>query len=228
MEMAFEWTPALEAKVIELWNSGKSSGEIQTELKIPTRNMVIGKVKRSPDAIQKRSEPKSNGKNISSALVQKIENLWRLEYSLAMIVKDTGVPKSTIQSIVSQDPKRFPPKVGKPKVMVKKKATRLKPVTAKRASELDALFAPKQLPKSAIPDTSVYNPHKAPEGFGETHFDQARVNQCKYPLWSQGEYTGNVCGHPRIGALSWCAEHFRLIYKPESAIVQKHIKRLAA
>lgn len=51
----FDWTDELEARVVEMWNAGKSSGEIQRTLKIPTRNMVIGKVKRSPFAIVKRA-----------------------------------------------------------------------------------------------------------------------------------------------------------------------------
>lgn len=44
------------------------------------------------------------------------------------------------------------------------------------------------------------------------HFDDAKPDQCRLPLWALAERTGDVCGEPVKPGSSYCPECHRRLY----------------
>lgn len=46
---------------------------------------------------------------------------------------------------------------------------------------------------------------------GGVHFDDAAPGQCRFPLWSAAEKTGNICGKGAVPGMSWCQTHLSVV-----------------
>ncbi len=56
--------------------------------------------------------------------------------------------------------------------------------------------------------------YKPAETFESVHIDEARSNQCRFPLWEGADRTGLVCGQVTVKNSSWCEKCHKLVFPP--------------
>lgn len=77
--------------------------------------------------------------------------------------------------------------------------------------------APRPEPVEKLPYTPPPQPPTRPL-FGRRPLIEAGMDQCRYPLWNDGDTHRDVCGQRTVSVKeSWCSEHVKLVYVPTLA-----------
>ena len=198
----FAWTAENIQTAVELWNKGRTGGEIAKAIRAPSPGAVTRQISRlraqgapveirgSPiTSVQRRLEAGMfawTAENIQTAVALWTEGRTSAEIAEAIHATSPGAVTRQISRLRAQ---------GVP-VEERSSPIRSKPVSSEPGS-----------------------PELRPAG-SERHEDdpvllvRAGFRQCRYPLWDKQSDPKLVCGKRTVDAnSSWCGEHYALIWR---------------
>lgn len=202
----FNWTPASEAKLEDLWSRGLSFSEIAAKMGGGlSRSAAIGKARRmglargqaSLDASRRRGGQLTGGYNAPRDWTPEEEatltRLWGEGISLLQITEAMGVPYNTV--------KRKVRRMGLP--------ARPKAPPKPRSEPTDTAAQAK-----ARKDR-VMRAHRAPDAGEPVAFDDLEPRHCRFEVTGATDAERmRFCGAERDGQRAYCAHHAAIAYVP--------------
>jgi hypothetical protein len=195
----FAWTAEKTQTAIDLWNAGKSSGQIARAIGAPSRGSVTKKIYRlrdqgiplhlRPSPIRAKPVDSEAGAFVWTAeRVQTAIDLWNAGRTGSEIAQAIHAP--------SRHSVRW--KIGRLRRQGLPVQSRPSPILSQRAIGAE------------IPDAPSASLARSD---GPVSLTEAGFRQCRYPLWERQSDPKLVCGKETLTAnSSWCEQHHTLVF----------------
>ena len=197
----FAWTAEKTQTAIDLWNAGKSSGQIARAIGAPSRGSVTKKIYRlrdqgiplhlRPSPIRAKPVDSEAGSFVWTAeRVQTAIDLWNAGRTGSEIAQAIHAP--------SRHSVRW--KIGRLRRQGILVQSRPSPIRSR--------------PMTVGAEVPVASPAPSARSDGPVSLMEAGFRQCRYPLWERQSDPKLVCGKKTLTAnSSWCEQHHALIFK---------------
>src|SRR5919205_384021 len=200
MPMPFTWSAQITQTAVELWNAGKTGGEIAQVIHAPSRDSVTRKIARLRAQGVPIAPRSSSGRPVALSIEPRMF-VWTAErVQTAIGLWSAGKTGSEIAQVIHAPSRdsvtRKISRLRRQGVPVQSRPSPIRPRPMTIGAEMP------------VPASSSIRSD------GPVSLIEVGFRQCRYPLWEGQSGPKLVCGKKTLTAnSSWCEQHHALIFK---------------